>query len=323
MRDIALPRLSILVHPVTAAAITFALLALFTWGILQLHQILPASESDAILYLIPVTFGAALLGLRGGFATAFVALVLDRVVLSHASLTTPSFASVPEALHFFTIALSMFIVAGVTGCLHAAFRDLQQLNGSLIESEERRLNFNREVLLAVTSGRLVLCDEQELRAMVPESPDFTMALREPRDVGEFRRHLRQLVEQRGVGDCHIDEIEVGATEAATNAIKHGSGGTVEVRVNAREISLLISDHGTGISPADLARATLERGFSTRVSLGMGFTMMLETADVLALSTSNNGTSVLLRSFAGQRALPEESLLARYAPFESWLDAPKN
>ncbi len=322
MRDTALPRLSILVHPAAAALITVALLALFTWGIQQLHHLVPQTEPDAILYLIPVTFGAALLGLRGGFATAIVALILDRMVLNEVSITGRTFESFNEALQFFTIALSMFIVAGVTGCLHAAFRDLQQLNGSLIESEERRLNFNREVLLAVTSGRLILCDEAELRQMVPDEPAFTMALKEPRDVGEFRRHLRQLVEQRDLKDCRLDEIEVGATEAATNAVKHGNGGTVEVRVSDQEVSLLISDQGSGISPADLARATLERGFSTRVSLGMGFTMMLETADVLALSTSNNGTTVLLRSFAGQRTLPEESLLARYAPFENWLNTPK-
>jgi anti-sigma regulatory factor (Ser/Thr protein kinase) len=306
------------VHPYIAVLVTGAMLALFTWGINLIHTLLPGTEPDAILYLIPVTFGGALLGLRGGYLTSIIALCLNLFAVDHTP-ATPAFLGRPEqALEFFTLLLSMFIVASVTGCLHSAFRDLQHLNGSLIESEERRLGFNREVLLAVTSGRLVLCDESELRGMVATEPVFTMALREPRDVGEFRRHLREAVLQRDVMHIQLDELEVCATEAATNAIKHGNGGTAEVRVSDAEVSLLIADHGTGIAPTDLARATLERGFSTRVSLGMGFTMMLETADVLALSTSPGGTIVLLRSFNAPRTKNEETLLARYAPIEEWV-----
>jgi anti-sigma regulatory factor (Ser/Thr protein kinase) len=77
------------------------------------------------------------------------------------------------------------------------------------------------------------------------------------------------------------------------------------------IAVQITDKGTGIAPTHLARATLEQGYSTRVSLGMGFHLMLHTSDVLALSTTPQGTSILLRVGSSPRPSDEDALLARY------------
>ena len=110
----------------------------------------------------------------------------------------------------------------------------------------------------------------------------------------------------------VADLCTSVTEAATNAIKHGNGGTSRVWVNAEGIAVEIQDRGTGIAPAQLARATLEAGYSTRVSLGMGFHMMLQTVDTLALCTSDRGTTVLLQVSNRPRATEQESLLARYA-----------
>ena len=45
---------------------------------------------------------------------------------------------------------------------------------------------------------------------------------------------------------------------------------------------------------------------------MGFHMMLQTADTLALCTSEQGTTVLLKVSSRPRATEQDSLLARYA-----------
>ena len=68
----------------------------------------------------------------------------------------------------------------------------------------------------------------------------------------------------------IDDLCTATTEAATNAVKHGSGGEATVWAIGDSVTVQIADNGAGIAPAHLARATLEQGFSTRVSLAWGF-----------------------------------------------------
>jgi hypothetical protein len=55
----------------------------------------------------------------------------------------------------------------------------------------------------------------------------------------------------------------------------------------------VRDFGGGIDISDLPRATLAPGWSSEVSLGMGFTLMLEMADVLWLATSGEGTTICI------------------------------
>ena len=79
------------------------------------------------------------------------------------------------------------------------------------------------------------------------------------------------------------------------------GGTVQ-----------IADHGAGIAPAHLARAPLEQGFSTRVSLGTDFHLMLLSTDVLALCTDLSGTPISLWVSNKPHPTVQEAVLARYS-----------
>ena len=110
----------------------------------------------------------------------------------------------------------------------------------------------------------------------------------------------------------VDDLCTATTEAATNAVKHGSGGQATVWSVGDAVTVRIADNGCGIAPAHLARATLEQGFSTRVSLGMGFHLMLQSTDTLALCTDVHGTVVFLQVSNKSRPTDQESVLARYA-----------
>ena len=163
----------------------------------------------------------------------------------------------------------------------------------------------------MTGGRLVLCEAADIRDMMPSAPDFSMALAEPADASALRHHLQTIAQLPNMDKIRWVDLETSVTEAATNAIKHGNGGVANVWATPNEVSVLITDTGKGISPSELARATLERGYSSRYSLGMGFTMMLEASDTLALSTSSAGTMILVRVSNGTRPSTEANLLARY------------
>lgn len=167
-----------------------------------------------------------------------------------------------------------------------------------LHSSESKGNINlrgsyREELLAVTGGRLTLCEMDELSAMTGGEPDCHRVLRCYEDVTDLRHDLMKRLTCPTLRDMRLDDICLCVTEAAANAVKHGGGGAADVWFGENDVRVLISDSGPGISSSDLARATLEAGYSTIDSLGMGFTMMMETADSVALCTSPEGTRLLL------------------------------
>lgn len=297
--------------PWLAAGLTLLLLVLFSWAIHSLQALSHDPRPYTMLYLIPVAFGGAFLGLRGGLAAALIALGIARFFVFDPRHGYMHFDNVANTIEFLVLVMGTVFIACVTGRLHNVIRDMRRMHLRLMQSEDRRQAFNREVLSAVTGGRLLLCETSELQGMARGKPAMTFPLNDPADVSQMRAELRRVVGGVGLG-TREDDLFTCATEAAANAIKHGNGGIAEAYVDREQVTLVICDHGPGISPANLARATLERGFSTEVSLGMGFVMMLEAADVLALSTSEKGTTVLMRISAQPRVSVEENLIARFA-----------
>lgn len=297
--------------PRVASIFTLVLLAVFTWAIRSLEAITHAARPYTMLYLIPVAFGGAFMGLRGGLASSLLALLLARIFLFQPKHGYFYFTDLANGVEFLALVMGSVFIAGVTGRLHNVIREMRRMHLRLVQSEERRLAFNRDVLTAVTGGRLQLCEQTEVRGMVSGKEVLNFPLKDTADVSALRAELRRIVAGMGLG-IREDDLFTCSTEAASNAVKHGNGGMAEAYADGDEVTLVISDRGPGISPANLARATLERGFSTEVSLGMGFVMMLEAADALALATSDKGTTVLMRITNRPRVSVEENLIARFA-----------
>lgn len=307
-----------------AALLTLMLLIICTWAELALQVFFHVNRPYTILYLIPVAVGAALLGVRGGIGSAVFALILARLYLftdNKHGLALISFPSVAETIEFISLLLGTLAIGIITGCLrstlgdlHQTNNDLQEANLRLRESEEQRRVFNRDVLLAVTGGKLRLVEPAEMPPadMASKAPLVTQTLRVPSDASDLRHTLMQIGESSGMNLERIADLCTATTEAATNAIKHGNGGRATVWAEGDMVTVQIEDHGTGITPAHLARATLEQGFSTRVSLGMGFHLMLQSTDALALCTDSHGTIILLQVSNKPRPTIEDAVLSRYA-----------
>ena len=310
-----------------AALLTFLLLALCTGLEVGLEQIAGINRPYTIFYLIPVAVGAALLGVRGGIASALVALMLARVYLfadNKHGFGLISFPSTAEGVEFAALLLGTTTIAVITGTLRTTIgrynrsnTELQALNVRLTDSEEQRRVFNRDVLLAVTGGKLRLVEPSEIppQELAQLSPVFTQQLSNPSDATDLRRALNRIGQNCGMDRDRIDDLCTATTEAATNAVKHGNGGKATVWVVGESVTVQVADSGTGIAPAHLARATLEQGFSTRVSLGMGFHLMLQSTDTLALCTDDQGTVLFLQVSNKTRPTVQESVLARYAEIE--------
>ena len=72
--------------------------------------------------------------------------------------------------------------------------------------------------------------------------------------------------------------------------------------------MTISDRGPGIRPEDLPASILLPGFSTKISLGMGYTLMLKLVDRVRLSTGPEGTIVQLEKLFQAPPTDEEALI---------------
>jgi anti-sigma regulatory factor (Ser/Thr protein kinase) len=310
-----------------SALFTLLLLGLCTWLEVGLEKIAGIHRPYTIFYLIPVAVGAALLGVWGGIGTAFVALILARVYLfddNKHGLGLISFPSTAEGVEFGAMLLGTVVIAVITGTLRSTLsrynysnRELQAVNQKLTASEEQRRVFNRDVLLAVTGGKLRLVGPGEIppAELAHITPIFVQKLIEAADASALRHALSRIGQESGMDQDRVDDLCTATTEAATNAVKHGNGGRATVWAVGDSVTVQIADNGSGIAPAHLARATLEQGFSTRVSLGMGFHLMLQSTDALALCTDVHGTTVFLQVSNKSRPTIQESVLARYAGIE--------
>lgn len=109
----------------------------------------------------------------------------------------------------------------------------------------------------------------------------------------------------------IPFLVVAVGEAAGNAIKHGELGLARVRKDKNRLQIEVTDRGPGIRAEDLPASILQTGFSTKRSLGMGYSLMLELVDQIWLASQPGGTSLQLEKGILSPPDPLIALLDRY------------
>ncbi len=180
---------------------------------------------------------------------------------------------------------------------------------SRLEEEATRRQFYRDALQAVTRGKLILCEYQELDAhwelcgQVLDSAVLELAV----DVPRARRCVEACMEAQGFPQETVFNMVTCVSEAATNVVKYGPPGRLEVRADANAVRLRLDDVGPGIAFANLPRAVLMPGFSTAPSLGLGYSILLELCDRVHLATGEKGTCLILEA-ARQSADPLDSFV---------------
>jgi anti-sigma regulatory factor (Ser/Thr protein kinase) len=175
------------------------------------------------------------------------------------------------------------------------FRDISERKEAerrLAEQDSRERAFFREVLLSASEGRLRLCgaptDLPELLTPVGEPIDLA-----PSSLSALRAQIRAAGAGQGLSDDRAFDLITAAGEVAMNAVVHAGGGRAQVGGDEGRVQVRVQDNGRGISVADLPKATLARGYSTRGTLGHGFHLVLSTADRVWLLTGPTGTTVVI------------------------------
>lgn len=170
---------------------------------------------------------------------------------------------------------------------------------SLVEdvTERRRVDdekraFYRETIRSATQGRLNLVSRQELSRFV-DNAAWSGEVDSPESLAEARHQIKAFCESRGFDEERLGIYLIGVGEAMSNAVKHAGQGIVYAGAEPAGVWVMISDQGPGIGALTLPKATLFRGFSSRISMGMGYSIMLEVADGIWLATGPSGTTVVL------------------------------
>jgi DNA-binding response OmpR family regulator/anti-sigma regulatory factor (Ser/Thr protein kinase) len=187
------------------------------------------------------------------------------------------------------------------------------------EEETRRKGFYKEVIFAVTGGRLLLMEQEEFdRALegLPLGPP--LELEGAQSVALARQLTEKVARECGLAGDNLFNLVLCVSEAATNVIKHAGTGLLRAGCTDSHVVVFIQDRGPGIDASTLPKATLMKGYSTGVSLGFGFTIMLELLDQVCLHTSPQGTRLLLQMSKSVRRENLDEVLQRFNPPDALL-----
>lgn len=184
----------------------------------------------------------------------------------------------------------------------------QQAHLRALQDEVEKRYFARDVLCAVTQRKFLLVDRSE----VPTEGRMVLDL--PAENGPQYRQARHALEtvalDAGMSEERTANLVLAVGEAIGNALKHATHGRCQVYLKEDAILVRVSDQGHGMRWQDLPATVLTAGYSTKISLGVGYTLMMKLADQIWLSTGPEGTTVQLAcSIVPQPELEPAELLA--------------
>jgi anti-sigma regulatory factor (Ser/Thr protein kinase) len=149
----------------------------------------------------------------------------------------------------------------------------------------------QDVISTLSEEKIQLClDEIELEQYKGEYVN-SIDVRSSSDVPESRRFVSSYI-----SDLSLQlqsKILLAVSEAATNMIKHSTGGKVIIYKKDQMIQVMVADQGSGIPIHEIPKTILISGYSSKHSLGKGFLLISRSADKIRLHTSSNGTSLLM------------------------------
>jgi len=163
------------------------------------------------------------------------------------------------------------------------------------EEKDRLFKVYRDVIYAITQGKLVLADKNEITGYIDEGALLAeTTISKPDDVGNARKVAKRTVMEQFPRYGAINKLLLCISEAVTNVIKHAKAGSFKIRrLDNDVLRFVIDDEGPGMSYDKLPFMIFYKGFSTKESMGCGFKLIYSFVDRVILSTSNNGTILIL------------------------------
>jgi PAS domain S-box-containing protein len=161
-----------------------------------------------------------------------------------------------------------------------------------LAAERDKRRFYRETILAVTRGRFEIGDPEEASKWA-RNPEFAVRVTDSAKMWIARHEVVAYCRKAGLPEDSAQDLQLGVGEALGNAVKHAGGGLVEAGTRDGLVWVAVTDRGSGIDTFVLPKAALMMGFSTKASMGLGYTLILEVCDHVKLATGPKGTTVYM------------------------------
>jgi anti-sigma regulatory factor (Ser/Thr protein kinase) len=162
-------------------------------------------------------------------------------------------------------------------------------------SNDEKWKVYRDVIFAATQEKFLLITEEEVNQYKEGIVLCEGRIKERSDIPACRNLAKERLESEGFSHSTIMSWLLVLSEAITNAIKHAEEGKMTIIKDEQnhEIRFIIEDKGPGFDLDDLPKKTLLAGYSTKKSLGQGFTLMMKMAKRVLLFTSSKGSTIIL------------------------------
>lgn len=160
------------------------------------------------------------------------------------------------------------------------------------ELERQQRQFYRQTIFSATGGKLIISEPEEIAELYKDAVKI-YPLKAHSDLEGIRSELKNVAMAYGMTEQRAEDFVLCVGEASTNAIKHADGGEVALIYRGDRIYVHIADKGPGIDALTLPRVTLEKGYSSGKSLGMGYSIILDLSDEVFLHTGPTGTTVVI------------------------------
>jgi anti-sigma regulatory factor (Ser/Thr protein kinase) len=171
----------------------------------------------------------------------------------------------------------------------------QEQVASIEQKEFSEWEVYRDIIYAATQGKFLLINEKEISKYKTGIVLCEGEIRERSDIPLCRNNAKVSLEEYSFNKTKVMSWILVLSEAITNTIKHAELGkmTLVESVEEEEIRFVIEDNGPGFPLKDLPKNTLLAGYSTKNSMGQGFTLMMKIAKQVILYTSPRGSTIIL------------------------------
>lgn len=161
-----------------------------------------------------------------------------------------------------------------------------------LATERDKHAFYRETILAMSEGKFQLVEPEEARDFI-RSPTLHLAFSQAGELREVRRLTCEWARSQGLSEEAAHDFEIAIGEASTNALKHASGGELFGGRDNGSIWIAVVDHGEGIDTFAIPRVAFQSGYTTKSTMGLGYTLMLAVCDRVMLASGPGGTTVIM------------------------------
>jgi PAS domain S-box-containing protein len=162
--------------------------------------------------------------------------------------------------------------------------------------DEQKRQFYRETILSVTGGKFRICQYSEIDEFI-ERAEVGTFFDSMETTSNARKDVESFIRSKGLDEDRTSLIMMGVGEAITNVIKHAcDGGEIFAGADNKGVWAVVRDKGDGIESLLIPKVVLMQGYSTKPSLGYGYSIMLDVSDRILLATGDAGTSILLMKY---------------------------